>query len=69
MRRLRVAAGPLIGEVVVDDLIDRVRMRERHKLVILCDILPVVHEHGLDVVWDRQLDGWPGVEAVLLGIC
>jgi hypothetical protein len=55
-----------VGEVVVEDLIDGVHVRQRDKLVVLGDILPVVNEHRLKMVGHGQLDGGPVVEVVLL---
>jgi hypothetical protein len=57
-----------VGEVVVEDLIDGVHVRQRDKLVVLGDILPVVDEHCLKMVGHRQLDGGTVVKVVLLRI-
>jgi hypothetical protein len=58
--------GPLKGEVVLEDLCHRLLVRERHKLVVLCNILPIVDEHGLDVIRQGNIDHWFAVERVLL---
>jgi hypothetical protein len=56
----------LVSEVVVQDLVDRVGVRERNELLVFGDILPVVDEQRLDVIRHRQLDGRAVVEVVLL---
>lgn len=55
-----------MGEIFVQDLVDGVDMRQRDELVILGDVLPVVDEHGLEMVGHGQLYGGPVVEVVLL---
>ena len=38
-------------EVVFEDLVDRVDVGDWHQLLVLGDVLPVVDEEGLDVIW------------------
>lgn len=53
------AMGPLVSEVIINNLVDGVRMRDGNELVVLGDVLPVVYENGLDVVGDREFDRGP----------
>ena len=55
-------------EIILKDLLDWFVMRKRNELVILGDILPVVNEHRLDVIRDRQVDHGLAVERLLLGM-
>ena len=61
-----LAVRLLVGEVVVEDRVDRVDVRERDELLVLGDILPVVHEQRLNMIGDGDLDGGTVVEVVLL---
>lgn len=58
--------GPLKREVVFEDLSDRLWVRERHKLVVLGNVFPVVDEHGLNMIRHGKIDHWFAVEGVLL---
>lgn len=58
--------GPLVGEVVLEDSGHGLGVRERDKLVVFCDVLPVVDEHGLNVIRDGEIDHGFAVEGVLL---
>ncbi len=66
MWRLRVTVGPLRDEIVVDNLVDRMRVGERDQLVVLGDILPIVDKDSLDMVRDRDPDRRACVEAIFL---
>ncbi len=57
-----------MGKVVVEDLLNGVNMREGNKLLVLCDVLPVVDKQGLNMVGNGELDGGPVVEVILLVI-
>lgn len=60
--------GTLVLEIVVENLIDRVRVWKGNQLLVLGDILPVIDEQGLDVIRDWKLDGGATVKVVLLSI-
>lgn len=50
------AVGALIDKVVIQDLVDWMRMRQGNQLLVLGDVLPIVNQKTLDVIWDRELD-------------
>jgi hypothetical protein len=56
----------LVGEVVVQDLVNRVCMGQRDQLLVLGDVLPVVYKEGFNMIGDWELDRGPGEEGVLL---
>lgn len=41
--RAFLAVGPLVSEVVVNDLVDGVRMGNGNELVVLGDVFPVIY--------------------------
>lgn len=41
-------------------------MRQRQDLLVLGDVLPVINEHGLEVIRHIKLDRRSGVECILL---
>lgn len=49
--RLWYPVGTLVIEVVLQDFVDRVDMGNWNQLLVLGDILPVVDEQRLDVIW------------------
>lgn len=66
VRRLRITVGALRDQIVVDDLVDGVRVRKGDQLVVLRHVLPVVDKDGLDVIRDWKFDRGAGVKAIFL---
>lgn len=57
---------PFVGEVVVENLFDRVRVRKRNELLIFRHVLPVVDEQRLDVIGQGNLNRRPVVKVLFL---
>jgi hypothetical protein len=47
---------PLVRQIFIDDFGDGKLVRDWHELVVPGDILPIVNEHGLDVVGHGDSD-------------
>ena len=54
--------------VLAQDRVDREGNWERHQLLVLRDVFPIVNEDRLDAIGDRQLDRWPSEESGLLEV-
>jgi hypothetical protein len=61
-----LAVRLLVGEIVVQNLLDRMDVGQRNELLILGHILPVVDKQRLNMVGNWELDGGTVVEVVLL---
>lgn len=59
---------PLVLEIMVEDLIDWVRVWKGNQLLVFGNILPVIHHHGFEVIRDWEFDGGATVKIVLLDI-
>ena len=66
MRGSSLTSWLLVIEVVVQDLVDRLGSWKWDKLLVLGNVLPVVDENRLDVVWYWKVDRWSSVESLLL---
>lgn len=61
-----LSIGLLIDKVVIQDLVDRVGVWKRYHLIVFGDILPIVDENRLEMIWQRNLNRRPVVEIILL---
>jgi hypothetical protein len=66
LRRPLLTPLALVVEVVVENDIDWLGVRDRDQLVLVGDVLPVVDEQALEQVRDRELDRGSVVERLLL---
>jgi hypothetical protein len=64
--RALLTMGALVGEIVVQNLVYRMSMRQRHELLVLRDVLPVVDKHGFQVIRNGKLDRRAVMKTILL---
>lgn len=56
LRGSSLASGLFKIEVVIQDLVDRLGSWQGDELLVLGDILPIIDENRLDVVWYWKVD-------------
>lgn len=66
LRSARRTLLALILKILLQDLIDRNPRRNRDQLAMLANVLPVVNEDRLDVIWKINADLWASVVVGLL---
>lgn len=59
--------GQLIRRIVLQNLGDRVRVRERNQLVVFRHILPIIDKDSLQAVGQLDLNRGASVKGILLG--
>ena len=68
LRRTRGTFLALILKILFEDLIDCNTSWNRDQLAVLADVLPVVNEDRLNVVWEINADLWASVVVGLLSM-
>lgn len=66
LRRTRDTLLALILKILLQHLVDRNTSRNGNQLAMLANVLPVVNEDRLDVVWEINADLWASVVVGLL---
>lgn len=68
-RRTLFSTWPLNNKIILKDLGHRFGMRQRNKLVVLGNVLPIINQHGLHVIRNGYVDHWLAVEGIFLWNC